>query len=168
MTDSSLVESAFAVAREQIGRVQQVSIGRVEARDLQRFAISVGGPNPALDGPQGGQAGSAEIEAPPLYLSSVMSWDGGPTEEQLRPDGVGEEQIGGVSLEGLRLMGAGQELEFHEPVLSGTELTMEVSVVDVQCKAGKTGTLLLLVLLRRYLTTDGVALLSCRETLIGR
>ena len=129
-------------------------LGRIESLAAQRFAVA---------------AGAMQSDAlHPLFLSSVMGWEAGPDESDLYPDGTAHGFVPGVPLSDVRLMGAGQDLEFHEPPQVGADVTLETTVSDVQLKQGRSGDLLFIHLTRRYSTADGTLLTTCRETFIAR
>ena len=65
-------------------------------------------------------------------------------------------------------MGAGQDLEFHEPPRVGSDVTLETTISDVQLKHGRSGDLLFIHLTRHYTDADGTLLTTCRETFIAR
>ena len=129
-------------------------LGRIEPLAAQRFAVAAGAK------PSG--------DPHPLFLSSVMGWHAGPDESDLYPDGTAHGFVPGVPLSDVRLMGAGQDLEFHEPPEVGADVTLETTVTDVELKKGRSGDLLFIHLTRRYTTADGTRLTTCRETFIAR
>lgn len=154
------VTEAYQQVRQHLGRTYERELGELRGRDLERFGVAVGGELPADQ--------AATVPAtPPLYLSSVMGWDAGPNEEELRPDGAAREQLADVPVEGLRLMGAGQDLQFHQPIVAGARLVQRTRVEDVQLKDGRSAPFLLLRLERTFLD-DGQPVLRCLETFIGR
>lgn len=134
---------------------------RVEAtaarRDIARFALAAG--------ETGHDAGVAH----PLMLSSTLEWGAGSSVSDLRADGTGTAGEGWLPLDGLRIMGGGQELEFHAAVAAGTTFVAEPALEAVELKRGGSGDLLLLTIATEY--RDAVydePLLTCRETLIAR
>ena len=137
-----------------VGTSTTEHLGRIESLAAQRFAVAAGAMQP--DSPH------------PLFLSSVMGWHAGPGESELYPDGTAHGFVPGVPLADVRLMGAGQDLEFHEPPRAGSDVTLETTVSDVQLKHGRSGDLLFIHLTRRYTTADGTLLTTCRETFIAR
>jgi N-terminal half of MaoC dehydratase len=166
--DSSLA-AAYTAAREHIGGTQRIQLGVMRPLDFQRFAIAVGvAEGPSFDRDEALAAGHPDVVAPPLYLSAVLGWGAGPKEPDLQPDGSATESLGAVSFEGLRLMGGGQELTFHEPVVAGMDVYVDVTVDDVQLKAASSGDLILLTILRKYFADDDQPLLDSRETFIAR
>lgn len=163
------LESALARASERVGHTQRVDLGLVAARDVQRFAVAADdGGAEYLDAESARVAGYEAPVAPLLYLSSVLGWQAGPAEAELLADGNARDPLGDVPLDGLRLMGGGQELTFHEPVRHGTHVTMEVVVDDVRMKQGREGPLLLIDVVRRYVDDGARILVECRETFIAR
>ena len=146
---------------EAQGATTTLDLGEVRACDFRRFAYAVGDINPRyFDEPV--------AEAPPIFLTAVMGWEAGPLESDLRADGSVPTATAGLPLEGLRLMGAGQELEFHRPAVDGQRVTMDLSIEAVSLKKGKSGDLIVLTLLRRYHDSAGNALVTCHENLIAR
>lgn len=130
--------------------------GAVTARDIARFALAVGEP--------GNQA-----IAHPLMLSSTLEWGEGPRPDELRADGTGTSNERWLPLDGLRIMGGGQELELHAPVAAGTTFAVEPTLEAVELKRGGSGDLLLLTIATEYRdAASGEPLLTCRETLIAR
>jgi hypothetical protein len=116
---------------------------------------------------EGGDPGVPR-EAHPLHVSSTMGWGSGPVESELRPDGSGIDETRGLPLEGVRLMGAGQELEFHARVRDGIAVVAHTSLAGVQLKAGRSGDLLIINVSRHFTDESGKQLVTCRETFIGR
>lgn len=162
------VHAAYEAVREHVGRSYRRELGELNERDLKRFAVAVGDDlQLTMDSDAAAEAGFPAVVAPPLYLSAVMGWDPGPSESDLRADGAAREQLAGVPVEGLRLMGAGQSLEFYGPVTAGTSVVQETRVDDVQLKEGRSGSFVLIRLERLFLS-DGEPLVRCVETFIGR
>lgn len=156
-------------AKAEIGKEHQIAIGQVVSKDFHRFAYAVDDLNPRYVDDEGARAqGLPGAVAPPLYLSGVMGWGPGPAQDELRPDGTGKAETVGLPLEGLRLMGAGQEIELHHHVVDGMDITAHVSLESVQLKKGRSGPLMLVRVLRRYVDQDGREVLTCHENFIAR
>ncbi|RKS76631.1 MaoC dehydratase-like protein [Actinomadura pelletieri DSM 43383] len=149
----STLEEVCERVRKRIGTVTRDDLGPVSAKDFQRFAVAAGEP--------------PGDTAPPLFLSSVLGWGAGPADDALRPDGTGDETAG-LPLDGLRLMGAGQDLDFHAPVRDGTQVVRETSVEDVTLKQGGSGPFLVITMLRMFSDESGTPLVICRDNLIAR
>ena len=69
-----------------------------------------------------------------------MGWKAGPEASELYADGTADGFVPGLPLSGVRLMGAGQDLEFHEPPRVGADVTLETTVTDVELKKGDQAT----------------------------
>lgn len=158
---SARLEDHYQRLRSEIGKEHSELLGTITRRDMQRFAMASNAPFPR-DG------ADTPATAPPLFLSSVMGWGGGPPESELGPDGAGLSETRGIPLDGVRLMGAGQDLEFHEPVVEGAVVHSHASLVDVQIKEGRSGTLLIMKIRRRFTDDAGTELLTCEESFIAR
>jgi acyl dehydratase len=162
-------DAVYRDLSEHVGRISTRSLGQVSALQFQRFAVAAGDPAARYFSDDHARSeGFPAAVAPPLFLSSVMGWGSGPAEGNLRADGLGPGETESLPLEGLRIMGAGQALEFFRPLTDGCEVTEEVSLEDVQLKEGRSGMLLMYRLLRRYYDQDGQELLRCREHFFGR
>ena len=163
------IPAVYEKVKLRIGKTERVKLGTIRERDFQRFAIAAGNRDPLFfDGAAAKAAGYPAIIAPPLYLSSVMGWEAGPPEEALRSDGTGGQEAAGLPVEGLRLMGGGQDREFHPPVTDGMEVTMELGPESVELKDGRSGQFLVIKLTRRYRDQSERLLVTCRETFIAR
>ena len=166
---NSTFEKAHQLAEGIVGEVHTQELGYIARKDFQRYAFATGDLNPRyLDEEAARAEGLPGVVAPPLYLSGVMGWEPGPAEAELRPDGTGRTETAGLPLEGLRLMGAGQDIELLHPVVDGMRIVAHVSLDSVQLKQGRSGPLLLLQILRRYIDGDDREVLTCRESFIAR
>ena len=166
---TNAVEVAYEAIQDHVGQVARTHVGRITARDFQRAAAATDDLNPVyFDQGAAREAGHAGVVAPPGYLTSVLEWGWGPPEQDLRPDGVVPATLANAPVEGLRLMGAGQELTFHADVVDGMELVMDAQVHDVVMKAGDSGPFLILRISRTYTDAEGACVLTCLESFIGR
>lgn len=150
---------AFERLEAAKGQASVMDLGQIRAHDFGRFAIAAG----RAEWTDGDVA-----VAHPLFLSAVMGWGDGPPESDLRADGTEPSATAGLPLEGLRLMGAGQDLTVHRAVAGGDHVAMSLSVDDVVLKDGKSGPLIVLTLRREYELHDGTAVATCLETFIAR
>lgn len=163
------VYAAYERIKDLVGSTETTLLSVVRSIDFQRFAVAAGDPNPIfVSDEEARNAGHPAAVAPPLFLSSVMGWEAGPREGQLMPDGTTAEDVGFLPLGGLRLMGAGQELEFLRDVTEGTEVTREKNIESIDLKEGGTGPLIFIGLTKRYFDSNGNMLMVCKENFIGR
>jgi len=135
---------------------------------FQRYAIATENYDPRIWNAHATVETQA-LQAPPLYVSAVMSWGAGPRTSDLRADGVGRTVLDELPLKGLRLMGGGQDLEFLSPVLADMVIESSIEIVNVSQKIGKSGTLIILETLTTYSNqANGDVLILCRERIIAR
>ena len=159
MTD--LLASRYEQLKHEVGKERVEDLGVISRRDLERFAI-------ASQAPWTAPADDDVATAPPMFLSSVMGWGAGPPETELDGDGTAPSDTRGLRLSGVRLMGAGQDLEFHTAVREGMRVVARTSLRDIELKHGKSGALLLLQILRQFTDDHERPLVTCRETFIAR
>lgn len=144
----------------QVGTQERRYLGAITERDSARFHVTIQGAVPGDDRKQTGMH--------PLMPSAVLAWGEGPPEDDLIADGNVKDVFAGVDLGGLRLMGGGQDLVFHQPVEPGTELWMDVQVEDVQLKQGRSGEFITLLILREFRDAAGTTYTTCHETFLAR
>ena len=101
------------------------SLGVLDAVTIGRYAMTIGATDPIHhDAAAARSAGYADVVAPPNLLAAIVEWGIGTPEADLQADGTpndGETPLGDPGL-GLRVMGAGEEMELVNPVVAGTEL----------------------------------------------
>lgn len=154
---------------ESIGVVHRSELGQVRADDFQRFAYACNDLDARyLDDEYARSQNLPGCIAPPMFVSAVMQWGPGPAEDALRPDGTVLDATASLPLDGLRLMGAGQDIEFHSDVVDGDILHAEVDVASVRLKEGRSGDMLIIEIRRRYFHADDSPVATCLETVIAR
>ncbi|MDB4895313.1 MAG: hypothetical protein JWN15_1575 [Firmicutes bacterium] len=166
---SEPVQDHYETARQCIGLEERIFLGTVTALHFQRFAQASGDLNPLyFDREYAREAGYEDVVAPPIFLTGVLGWEAGPSEESLRQDGLSDSDTAFIKLPGARLMGGGQEIEYLTPLRDGDQVTVWRKVVDVERHQSTSGDLLLMKLEKRYYNQHGDPLVICRETMIVR
>jgi acyl dehydratase len=152
-----------------IGREGPRLQGKVLARDIERYAVASGESAPIYFSESAARgAGYEGIPAPPMMLSSVIEWGCGPAVGELRVDGTGVGRESWLPLDGVRLMGGGQDLVFHAPVLAGVDFYAQPALESVELKEGGAGAMVLMIITTEFRESGGEPLVTCRETLIAR
>ncbi len=154
---TSVIERVWEAAQGEIGTRRRIDLGRIDALQLERFAVAVDG---SVDADVHGYAS-------PLFLSSVLVWGAGPHESDLLSDGNAPDPFSGFDVAGLRLMAGGQDLTFHRDLPPGASITLEIELAGADLKSAGSGRLLVLTVDRRYSDDRGL-LTECRETFLGR
>lgn len=142
-------------------------LGEIRALDFQRYAVATGDLNPIyFDDAAAREAGYPGIVAPPNFLTAVMNWGSGPRDDELLSDGT---EMGDMppELEGLRLMGGGQDLTLGQPVRPGDRVTACRTLVNQYERDSKIGKLHFVIYDIVYTNQRGEHLVTCRQTLIS-
>lgn len=155
--------------KRYVGKSERTDLGVMRKENFQRFAIAADNLNPVFfDEDSARNAGYPGVIALPIFLTAVRNWHPGPQQDALRPDGTTSHEFAFLPLEGLRIMGGGQDLEFHAPITDGMRVSMEMRLDGVEVKQGRSGALLLIRLTQTYRDDADRPLVTCRETFIGR
>jgi len=156
-------------SKEEIARrpVQVRQLGEVTRLMIQRYAIAVGDLNPLyFDDAYARACDYPGIIAPPNFLTAIIGWDAGPPESELLEDGT-ERSTLVPEIEGLRLMGGGQQLAFGQPVRPGDVVTARRKLLELYQRESKFGVLTFVVFDVVYTNQRDEHLVTCRETIIA-
>ena len=149
------------LARRNLGTLDAVTIGR--------YATTIGATDPShYDAAAARSAGYADVVAPPNLLAAIVEWGRGTPEAQLQPDGTphdGDMPLGDL---GLRVMGAGEEMELVNPVTAGTELLLETTLAAVTPKQTRSGPCVFVTTINTFISADGTVLNRNRRTVVLR
>jgi hydroxyacyl-ACP dehydratase HTD2-like protein with hotdog domain len=102
-------------------------------------------------------------------LAAIVEWGIGTPEAELQPDGTphdGDTPHGGDL--GLRVMGAGEEMELVNPVIAGTELMLETTLEAVTPKQTRSGTCVFVTTINTFTSVDGAVLNRNKRTVVLR
>src|SRR6478752_6814551 len=105
-------------------------------------------------------AGYADVVAPPNMLAAIVEWGVGTPEAQLQPDGTphdGDMPLGDGDL-GLRVMGAGEEMELVNPVTAGTRVVLETTLEAVTPKQTRSGPCVFVTTMNTFTSAQGAVL----------
>jgi acyl dehydratase len=150
-------------------------LGEIRALDFQRYAVVVGDLNPIyFNDAAARSAGYPGIIAPPNFLTSIIEWGLGPLESEMREDGnhrdgMAQKLIGvpPERLQGLRMMGGGNEITYGKPVRPGDIVTVAKRFISAEERQSRMGPLVFFVHESTYTNQHGELLAICRETNIG-
>ncbi|KAB2388867.1 hypothetical protein F9B16_02110 [Actinomadura montaniterrae] len=147
------------------GRAERVRLGEVTVRDLCRYAIAVGDDEYAAAARAAAAAGRPVV-APPMFLTSILSWQDGPPEGELRPDGLGAQES--PCTEGLpvRQVHGGQAVRLLAAVAAGMTIHAERSLTGADRKRGRAGDFVVLGLRTEYFDGSGTPLAVSDESVI--
>ncbi|MER5437691.1 MaoC family dehydratase N-terminal domain-containing protein [Streptomyces sp. NPDC002790] len=155
--------------RDCVGDTSESVTATVDALMSRRYAQAIGETNPLyFDAEYARSRGYTDVVVPPNFLPSYLDWSDGGTERELRPDGTPPGEMEWIPLEGVRIMGGGEEMIFHAPLVAGREVVMESSLDSVDSRQSRSGLMLILKIRNTYATTDGTAILTSIRTVLGR
>ncbi|WP_406429924.1 MaoC family dehydratase N-terminal domain-containing protein [Streptomyces sp. NBC_01589] len=147
------------------------SLGTLDAVTIGRYALTIGAADPVhYDAAAARSAGYADVVAPPNMLAAIVEWGIGTPEAQLQPDGTpgsSDTPLGDGDL-GLRVMGAGEEMELFTPVTAGTEVVLESVLEAVTPKQTRAGTCVFVTTVNTFMSAEGAVLNRNRRTVVLR
>lgn len=134
-------------AQSRMGRPERRQLGVVDALLIRRYAVAIGDWNPLYhEVAAARQAGYRGLLAPPNLLAAIVDWGCGAPESDLAPDGT----YSGHSAAGLRIMGAGEEMEYSEPLVADAVIFDTEEFVSITVKSGKSGPLVFVSTSHRF------------------
>ena len=144
------------------------SLGTLDAVTIGRYAMTIGAADPShYDAAAARSAGYADVVASPNLLAAMVEWGVGTPETELGSDGTpygGEIPLG----DGLRVMGAGEEMELVNPAVAGTEIVLETTLEGVTPKQTRAGACVFVTTLNTFATAEGAVLNRNRRTVVLR
>ena len=151
------------------GVLSRRSLGTLDAVTIGRYAMTIGALDPSHYGKEAAwSAGHADVVAPPNLLAAMVEWGVGTPESRLQADGTpvdGEIPLGDL---GLRVMGAGEEMELVNPVVAGTEVVLETRLDSVTPKQTRSGTCIFVTTINTFMSVDGAVFNRNRRTVVLR
>jgi N-terminal half of MaoC dehydratase len=146
------------------------SLGTLDRVSIGRYALAIGAVDPVHYDPAAARsAGYADVVAPPNMLAAMVEWGIGTPEAKLQPDGTpldGEMPLGDDL--GLRVMGAGEEMELVNLVVAGTEVVLEATLEAVTPKLARSGPCVFVTTLNTFSSAGGAILNRNRRTVVLR
>lgn len=165
----SVDESLLAEIRASIGSTRRADLGEITALHIRRYALAIGEEDPLYtDAEHARSLGYADVVAPPNMLPSVVEWGVGAPERDLNTDGTTGEHLHGVDTSGVRTMGGGETMTFHEPVVAGARVTQTTTLTDATMRQGRSGPMIIVQYRNQYHDQHGTELMTCDRTMLLR
>lgn len=161
----NVLDDVLSRARGLIGRWEDEDCGTVTVKEFCRYAAAVDDVG-YLRRARALEAAGEPVEAPPLFLAATMSWEDGPAEDELRPDGLAVRESPCTQGLPVRQVHGGQSVRLTRAPLAGTRVTASRAVTSAERKHGRSGDFVLLGLTTRFTSTDGTELTAVDETII--
>ncbi|MER5935816.1 MaoC family dehydratase N-terminal domain-containing protein [Streptomyces sp. NPDC001928] len=164
---ASPLHEVLARARELVDRWEYEDCGTVTVKEFCRYAAAVDDAD-YIRRARALEAAGEPVEAPPLFLAATMSWEDGPVEGELRPDGLAVRESPCTRGLAVRQVHGGQSVRLMRPLVAGARVTASRAVVSAQRKHGRSGAFVLLALTTRFTSADGSELTAVDETIVVR
>ena len=161
----SALDEVLARAQRLVGRWEDEDCGTVTVKDFCRYAAALNDADYIRRAREQDSAG-APVEAPALFLAATMSWEDGPPERELRPDGLAARESPCTDGLAVRQVHGGQSVRLLRPPVAGSRVTASRAVTSAERKQGRSGPFVLLGLATRFTTADGTELTAVDETII--
>jgi hypothetical protein len=161
----SALDDVLSRARGLIGRWEDEDCGTVTVKDFCRYAVAVDDIG-YLRRARAQEAAGQPVEAPALFLAATMSWEDGPAEDELLPDGLAVRESPCTQGLPVRQVHGGQSVRLTRAPLAGTRVTASRAVTSAERKHGRSGDFVLLGLTTRYTSPDGTELTAVDETVV--
>lgn len=149
-----------------VGRHRPLRHGLVTATDIRRYCVAIDNRNPLYLDPDAARAeGFADVVAPPLFAHAPLRPS--PFQSELLPDGQLPD-LAPPGLEHLQSLLAGQEWEFHRPVVAGEELVEDTWYGPIEEREGRSGAMVFVTEESLISDAAGAPVLRSRNRLIFR
>jgi acyl dehydratase len=167
--DMTVDDGVVEFARSHIGQETLEALGELTALTIRRYARAIEDGNPLYHDAEHARAhGHPDIVAPPNMLPSIVDWTEGGRQADLRQDGTEGESVLGIPHSGVRIMGGGEDMEFHAPAVAGDHILLRTRLEDVQERETRTGRMVVLRYRNTYETPDGRRLMTCMRSILLR
>lgn len=161
----NVLDKVLTRARSLVDRWEDEDCGTVTVKDFCRYAAALNDAD-YIHRARRQEATGEPVEAPVLFLAATMSWEDGPPERELRPDGLAARKS--PCTEGLpvRQVHGGQTVRLLRAPVAGTRVTASRTVTSAERKQGRSGPFVLLGLTTRFTSADGTELTAVDETIV--
>lgn len=160
-----VLAEVLARAGDLIGRWEREDCGVVTAKEFRRYAAAVDDTG-YLRTARAAEAAGRPVTAPPLFLTGILSWEDGPVEAELRPDGLAARESPCTRGLPVRQVHGGQSVRLGSPLVAGARVRADRAVRSAEAKRGRSGDFVALAVTTRFTGEDGTELASVDETII--
>lgn len=149
-----------------LGEWREEDCGTATVKDFCRYAAALND-DAYIRRARAREAAGEPVTAPPLFISGMLSWDDGPVEDEMRPDGLAARES--PCTEGLpvRQVHGGQSVRLGRPLVAGTRIRAARAITSADHKRGRSGEFVLLGVTTRFTdAADGGELAVVDETIV--
>lgn len=153
-----------------VGSQEHTRLGRVTELMISRYVEATGQlDDPLYSDPNVARGrGYTSIPAPLNLLPSILVWAYGAEAVELYERRSRYVPLTTVVTDDLLLMGGGEDMVFTAPVVAGTWIHEDSTLVDVTSKTGRSGLTAVLKYRNQFDDETGSPLMTCTRTLLVR
>ncbi|WP_030741189.1 FAS1-like dehydratase domain-containing protein [Streptomyces sp. NRRL F-5135] len=162
---SAVLQEVLTRARTLIGQWESEDCGVLAVKDFCRYAAALDDLD-YIHTARAQEAAGEPVVAPALFLAGTMSWEDGPAEDELRPDGLAARESPCTDGLPVRQVHGGQSVRLGRSPVAGMPVTAARSLVSADHRHGRSGEFVLLGVTTRFTSRDGAELMTVDETII--
>ncbi|MFE9643279.1 MaoC family dehydratase N-terminal domain-containing protein [Streptomyces sp. NPDC006365] len=162
---TALLDEVLSRARKLIGEWESEDCGVLGAKDFCRYAAALNDMD-YIRRARAQEAAGEQVVAPALFLAGTLSWEDGPAEDELRPDGLAVRESPCTQGLPVRQVHGGQSVRLGRPLVAGTRVTAARAVTSADQRRGRSGEFVLLGVTTRFTAEDGEDLMTVDETIV--
>ncbi|MFJ9582714.1 hypothetical protein [Streptomyces acidicola] len=162
---SAVLQEVLTRARKLIGQWESEDCGVLAVKDFCRYAAALNDLD-YIRTARAQEAAGEPVVAPALFLAGTLSWEDGPPENELRPDGLAARESPCTDGLPVRQVHGGQSVRPVRSPVSGMRVTAARSLVSADHRHGRSGEFVLLGVTTRFTSQDGAELMAVDETVV--
>ena len=162
---SAALDEVLARARKLLGDWESEDCGVLAVKDFCRYAAALNDAD-YIRRARAQEAAGEPVVAPALFLAGTMSWQDGPAEDELRPDGLAARESPCTQGLPVRQVHGGQSVRLLRAAVAGTRVTALRAVTSADQRQGRSGEFVLLGVSTRFTTEDGDEMMVMDETIV--
>lgn len=162
---SVVLQEVLSRARKLIGRSESEDCGVLGVKDFCRYAAALNDVD-FIRTARAQEAAGEAVVAPALFLAGTLSWEDGPAEDGLRPDGLATRESPCTQGLAVRQVHGGQSVRLGRAPVAGTRVTATRTVTSADHRGGRSGEFVLLGVTTRFTSQDGAELMAVDETIV--
>lgn len=162
---SGVLDEVLSRARALVGAWQSEDCGVLAVKDFCRYAAALNDLG-YIRRARAQEAAGEDVVAPALFLAGTLSWQDGPAEDELRPDGLAARESPCTQGLPVRQVHGGQSVRLLRAPVAGTRVTASRAVTSADRRQGRTADFALLGVTTRFTAADRTELMVVDETIV--
>ncbi|WP_210575108.1 MaoC family dehydratase N-terminal domain-containing protein [Streptomyces sp. GESEQ-4] len=162
---TAALDEVLSRARKLIGEWETEDCGVLRVKDFCRYAAALNDTD-YIRRARAQEAAGEPVVAPALFLAGTLSWEDGPVEGELRPDGLALRESPCTQGLPVRQVHGGESVRLGRPPVAGARVTASRAVTSADHRRGQSGEFVLLGVTTRFTAEDGEELMAVDETIV--